>query len=170
MPAKFSDSAKKLRQKAHQTIVAIAQDIESFHMNKMVARIRELSNMIETVKGNDPADLWAVREAFEIMIRCMNPMIPHLAEELWNNLGHETPLVETPWPVADESLLTSDTIDLGVQVNGKVKATITLPKDADQTVAEEVALANDHVQKAMNDKTVRKFIYVPNRIVNIVVG
>jgi len=126
--------------------------------------------MIESVKGTDDSTLWAIREGFETMIVCMNPMIPHLAEELWSMLGHETPLVETPWPTADESLLVSDTIDLGVQINGKVKATITLPKDADQSVAEEVALANDHIQKAMADKTMRKFIYVPNRIVNIVVG
>ena len=166
----FSDGATKLRQKSHQTILAIAEDIEAFHMNKMVARIRELSNMIEAFKASDAGDFWALREAFEIMTICMNPMIPHLAEEIWKMIGHSTPLVDTPWPTADEALLTSDTINLGVQVNGKVKATITLPKDADQSVAQEVALANDHVIRAMADKTMRKFIYVPNRIVNIVVG
>ena len=169
-PTDFSDDAKKLRQKAHNTILAISHDIEAFHMNKMVARIRELSNMIEAFKPQNDADHWAIREAFEIMIRCMNPMIPHLSEELWATLGHTIPLVETPWPVADESLLVSDTVDLGVQINGKVKVTITLPKDADQKTAEETTFANDVIKKLVADKTVRKFIYVPNRIVNVVIG
>jgi leucyl-tRNA synthetase len=169
-PSDFSSEAKKLRQKTHQTIVAISHDIEAFHMNKMVARIRELSNMIEAFKGQEPSDFWAIREGFEVIAQCMNPMTPHLSEELWEILGHTTPLVETMWPVANEKLLVSDTIDLGVQVNGKVKATITLPMNADQKLAEDAAFANEHIQKIMMDKTLRKFVYVPNRIVNLVVG
>lgn len=169
-PSDFSSEAKKLRQKTHQTIVAISHDIEAFHMNKMVARIRELSNMIEAFKGQDPSDLWAIREGFEVIAQCMNPMTPHLSEELWEILGHTTPLVETMWPVANEKLLVSDTIDLGVQVNGKIKATITLPMNADQKLAEDAAFANEHIQRIMADKTLRKFVYVPNRIVNLVVG
>ncbi len=169
-PSDFSKEAKELRQKAHQTIEQISSDIEAFHMNKMVARIRELSNAIEAFKVNTESDFWVVREALEIMTVCMNPMIPHLAEELWALLGHRTALVETSWPVADSSLLTSDTIDLGVQINGKIKVTITLPKDADQQLAEETTLSNETIKKILGDKTVRKFIYVPNRIVNVVVG
>ncbi len=169
-PSNFSDKAQKLRQKTHQTIVHIAQDIDSFHMNKMVAHLRELSNAIDAFKGTSESDMWVVRDALETMTRCMNPMIPHLAEELWENLGHSTPLVETSWPVADESLLTSDTVDLGVQINGKVKVTITLPLDADQKTAEDTTFNNDTIKKILADKTVRKFIYVPNRIVNVVVG
>jgi len=169
-PSDFSSEAKKLRQKTHQTIVAISHDIEAFHMNKMVARIRELSNMIEAFKGQEPSDLWAIREGFEVIAQCMNPMTPHLSEELWEILGHTTPLVETMWPVANEKLLISDTIDLGVQVNGKVKATITLPMNADQKLAEDAAFANEHIQKIMAENTLRKFVYIPNHIVNLVVG
>ena len=96
--------------------------------------------------------------------------MPHLAEELWALGGNKTMLVDTPWPQYDESLLTSDTFTIGVQVNGKVRATITLPTSADAKKAEEIALAEDKVQKAIDGKSVRKFIYVPGRIVNVVVG
>ena len=104
-PEKFSDTAKELRSLAHKTIVGTAEDIEAFHMNKAVARIRELSNAIASFNGTDEADLWALRESFEILVKLINPMMPHLAEELWQILGHDILLTETPWPKYDESLL-----------------------------------------------------------------
>ncbi len=169
-PESFSDSAKKLRSTTHATIAGVANDIESFQMNKAVAKIRELSNHLGEFKAEEESDYWAMREGYERLICCMNPMIPHLAEELWEILGHDTILADTRWPEVDESLLTSDTVTIAVQVNGKMRATITLPKDADKEMAEKAALSESGVQRAVGDKEIRKVIVVPNRIVNIVVG
>ncbi len=170
MPSAFSDKATELRREAHKVVIDVAREIELFHMNKAVARIRELSNMITGFKIQSESDGWALREALEILIRCMNPMIPHLAEELWSLLGHKTLLAQVAWPEADKSLLQVDTVTIGVQVNGKARASITLPKNADQKVAETLAMQDESVQRAVNDKTIRKVIYVPGRILNVVVG
>ena len=110
-----------------------------------------------------------MREAYEALIRLANPTIPHITEELWKHLGHTTYLAETPWPEADESLAQEESITIAVQINGKVRAQITLPRDCDQQVAEEIALGDPNVQKEIADKDVRKIIFVPNRIVNVVV-
>ncbi len=169
-PESFSDNAQELRTTAHKTIGEIAKAIDDFALNKAVAKIRELSNALTSFKPQDNTDKWAMREGYEILIRLMNPIIPHLCEELWNALGHETLLTNTPWPKADKSLTTSETITIGVQVNGKVRASITLPKDADNKAFEEAALTEHNVQKAIGDKSVKKVIVVPGRIVNIVVG
>ncbi len=169
-PDKFSDTAMELRRKAHLTAAGVAEDIEAFLMNKAVAKVRELSNAVDGFKPGDEADQWALREALEILVQCMNPMMPHLAEELWQKLGHETLLVDTGWPQADKALMQADSVSIAVQVNGKVRATITLPKDADQKQAEDMALAEPGVQKFTEGKQVRKVIVVPNRIVNVVVG
>ena len=139
-------------------------------MNKAVALIREFSNTIEKFKVEKDNDKAVLREALEILVQLINPMMPHLAEELWAELGHETMLVDTPWPKADDSLLKDETVTIGVQINGKVKAQITLPKDAPKEDFEKEALAQEKVQSAIGDKQVRKVIVVPGRIVNVVVG
>lgn len=170
IPSAFSEEAMKVRKAVHQAAKFIGDDIEAFHMNKSVARIRELSNTISAFKAQDESDFWALRESFEYLALMINPMIPHLAEELWSVLGNETMVVDAAWPKSDASLLVDDTVTIGVQVNGKVRATITLPKDADKDTAEKMAMAEEGVQRAIGDKQVRKVIVVPGRIVNVVVG
>ena len=186
----LSNEAQKLRTETHKAIKGVAEDIENFHMNKAVARIRSLSNAIEKFAkchpersegSQDPkrdsspsaqndSEGAALREAIETLIKLFNPMIPHLAEELWSVLGHKTILADESWPEADESLMATESVTIGVQVNGKLRASITLPADADKKLFEEAALAQDNVQKAIEGKSVRKVIVVPGRIVNVVVG
>lgn len=139
-------------------------------MNKAVAKIRELSNALSAFKPGDDGDKWALREGYEALVKIMNPMMPHLSEELWQALGHKTMLVNEPWPEADAGLLVADTVTIGVQVNGKLRAQITLAANADQKTAEIAALAEPGVQKAIEGMQVRKVIVVPGRIVNVVVG
>ncbi len=162
--------AKDLRRLTHKTIKGVGEAIEAFAMNKSVALLREFYNGFISFKANDAGDHFALKEAVDAFIVMINPVMPHLAEELWALAGHKTELTSQEWPVFDESLLVSDTITIGVQVNGKVRASITLPANADQKKAQEVAMAQDGVQRAMDGKTLRKFIYVPGRIVNVVVG
>lgn len=184
IPSAFSDEAMKLRRIVHQTIDAVGKEIEDFHMNKAVAKIRELSNEIischsehseESQKDpsaslQDDSLAWALREAWEALTILINPMTPHLAEELWSELGHDQILADTDWPKADESLLENDSVTIGVQVNGKVRATITLSPTASKEEAEKLALADPNVQKAIGDGGVKKVIVVPGRIVNVVAG
>lgn len=169
-PDSFSQAAQSLRAQTHKTIAGVGDDIEKFQMNKAVARIRELSNAIQSFAPKDDADAWTLRESLEILVQIINPMTPHIAEELWQMLGHSQILAESPWPVADKALLKDDTITMAVQVNGKVRATITLPAGADETTARETALAEANVQRAMDGLQLRKFIYVPGKIVNVVAG
>lgn len=165
-PESFDNAAAELRSTAHKTLAGVAEDIEAFHMNKAVARLRELTNAIEKYSHND----WARAEAVQYLLQGLNPMLPHVTEELWSILGHKDLLVDTAWPVIDPALLKSDTVTIAVQVNGKTKATITLAKDSDQKTTETTALADPGVQRALDGKSVKKVIVVPNRIVNVVVG
>ena len=171
-PAIFCDSEKKIRQAAHQTAAAVTDDFEKFHFNKAVARIRELCNSLADYDANTNGDQnagWVLREGFEIAVRLMAPIMPHIAEELWAHLGHKILVLESPWPVADPKLLVSDSVTIAVQVNGKLRATITLPRDADQKTAEKIAMDDANVKKALEGKPAKKVIVVPNRIINVVV-
>jgi len=154
-----------IRRKIHASIHEVTQDFDKFHFNKAIARVRELSNALEDFKGDGAV----LREGVEALIKLMAPVMPHISEELWQLLGHKTMIVDTPWPVADASLLANATVTMAIQVNGKLRATITLPKDMDQKLAEKAALGEPAVQKAMEGKAPRKVIVVPNRIINVVV-
>ncbi len=129
----------------------------------------ELTNALAGFKGTKPADLWALREGLETLAQLSGPMMPHIAEDLWQSLGHDLPLSITPWPVADQSLTVQNTITMAVQVNGKVRATIDMPRDASKEETRAAAFADAKIQAAVDGKDIRKVIVVPNRIVNIVV-
>ncbi|NCT41760.1 MAG: leucine--tRNA ligase [Alphaproteobacteria bacterium] len=169
-PSDLSAGAKDIRSAAHKAIIGVAKSIDDFAMNKAVAQIRELSNTISSFSPQTESDHWALRQSFEILIKIFNPVMPHLAEELWSQLGHETLLTNEPWPVADESLLTTDTITIGVQVNGKMRAKIDIAPDANEDTARAAALEQENVVRAIDGKAIRKFIYVPGKIVNVVAG
>jgi leucyl-tRNA synthetase len=168
-PAEWPETAQDLRRELHKTIAALTQDLEQFHFNKAVARIHEFANLLEAAKGDDAATAWARREALESLAKLIGPMVPHLAEEIWQALGHDGLLLEQPWPVADADLARDETVTIAVQVSGKLRATIEVARDMAQPELEKLALANDNVVRAIDGKPVRKVIVVPNRIVNVVV-
>ena len=154
-----------VRSKIHRTIHGMTQDLDRFHFNKAVAKLRELSNALEDFKGDGAV----LKEGIETLVKLMAPLMPHIAEELWKETGHKTLLADEKWPVADESLLFDDTVTIAIQVNGKLRATVTLPRDMAQKDAETAALDNPQVQKAIDGKAPKKVIVVPNRIINVVV-
>lgn len=173
MPAPEKPSGKaidaiELKRKLHRTIAEMTADLDAFHFNKAVARLRELTNMMEDFKaaGGDAAVL---REAIDAVIVLMNPMMPHLAEELWHALGNATLVADMPWPKADPALVANDSVTMAIQVNGKLRATITMNRDLPAKEAEGIALADPAVQKALEGAAPKKVIVVPNRIVNVVV-
>ena len=166
-PATSSDSDQPLREAVHRAIAGVADDIDKFRFNAAVARIRTLSNGLEehVAKASRPA----LDEAITALVKLINPIMPHLAEELWQSLGHDTLLVTERWPEVDETLLVSNTVTMAVQVNGKLRGTITMARDTASDVVEQEALADENVIKFLEGKPPRKVIVVPNRIVNIVV-
>ncbi len=161
--------ALALRRTTHKTIAGVTDDIEKFRFNRAVARLYEFANALDDAKGSEPGLAAARREALAIMTRLLAPMMPHLAEELWQRLGAKTLLAETAWPDADPSLVVDEDVTIAVQVNGKLRATLSLPRDIANDDAERAALADQHVQRAMAGKSARKVIVVPNRIINVVV-
>mgnify|MGYP003642946835 CR=1 FL=1 len=167
MPQKFSDSALALRKVSHKTIAGVSADIENLHFNKAVARLYEFAGAISAKLSGDGA-AEAMREALETMILLVSPMMPHLAEEMWKQLGHKDLVSNAPWPVADEALTVDSTVKMAVQVNGKVRDTIEVAKDLPKEDVEAVAMGNEKVIGFIDGKTVRKVIVVPGRIVNIV--
>jgi leucyl-tRNA synthetase len=168
-PEIFSDPATALRRAAHKSIAGISTDIEAFHFNKAVARLYEFANIIDSAKAEDESAKWALREALEIFVRLIGPMTPHLAEELWGALGHKSLLADSPWPLPDDALLVDDTVTVAVQLNGKLRGTIALAKNAPKEVAEKTALALPELARGLDGKTPKRVIVVPNRIVNVVV-
>jgi leucyl-tRNA synthetase len=169
-PAQFRDADLAVRRIIHKTIQGVGEDIERFHFNRAVARIREATNALADfdAAAAGPGGAWVLREGLETVARLINPMTPHLAEELWEQLGHDTMLVETAWPEADAALLVDETVTVAVQVNGKLRGTVDLPRGAAREDAEQAALALPAVEKASAGKSVRKVIVVPDRIVNVV--
>ncbi len=166
----FGPEDQALRRATHKAIAGVTADIEAFHFNKAVARLYEFANALQdAVAGKTPSSTAARREALGAMIQLVAPMMPHLAEELWQALGETRLLVETPWPVADDSLARDDAVTIAVQVQGKLKATLSVPADLPQAELESRALALAPVQKAIDDRPIRRLIVVPGRIVNIVV-
>ena len=166
IPATIAAGDQDLRRVTHQTIALVTDDLDKFRFNRAVARVRELTNAIE---ARPDADAAVVREALEAAVRLIGPMMPHLAEALWQALGHERLLADEPWPKADAALAIAETVTLAVQVNGKLRGTVEVPRDVGEADARQAALALPNVITALGGKTPRKTIVVPNRIVNVVV-
>ena len=164
----LTDDLVITRQKIHQAIVGVTEDFEAFHFNRAVARFYELLNHLSALPHNNEAVNWVRREGFDAVVRLMGPMMPHLAEELWQLMGNKTLLAETTWPKADPALLFQDTVTIAVQVKGKLRATLDLPRDIPQPEAEAAALAHPTIAAALDGKTVSRIIFVPNRIINVV--
>jgi leucyl-tRNA synthetase len=169
MPDTLSDALNAVRAQVHKTIKAVAEDIEQYHFNKAVARIRELSNALGEVKGETDVEQAVLAEGVEALVHLIAPFMPHLAETLWQDLGHMDLVAARHWPAFDAALVVDDTVTIAVQVNGKLRATIQMQRDIDKQAAEHAALAEQNVQSAIAGKQVVKTIVVPNRIVNVVV-
>ena len=168
-PAEMGKNAETVNRATHKTIAAVSDDLDRFHFNKAVARIRELTNMLEGLPPEDEGAEWVYRDGVEAVVRLIAPMMPHLAEEMWQALGQETLVVESAWPVFDPALLEENTVTLAVQVNGKLRGTLEVTKGSDQNNVEAAALNIVAVAKLLDGRDPRKIIYVPNKIVNIVV-
>ena len=162
---------QELRRKVHETISKVTDDIDRRQtFNTAIAAVMELLNSISKFVDSSDQGRAVMREALESTIQLLAPIVPHITHQLWSELGHTSDLLTAPWPTCDESALVRSTIEMVVQVNGKVRAKIEVAADADQDIILHTALGDPNVQKFMADKTLRKKIVVPGRLVNIVVG
>ncbi|MDA0654906.1 MAG: leucine--tRNA ligase [Proteobacteria bacterium] len=162
-------SLEPIRREMHKTIASVTGDLDRFHFNRAVARIREFSNTIGDLDDSSIEGAWLRREGYRTIIQLLGPVAPHIAEELWQKFGHDTLLVDSPWPTFDTALLVDDIVTIAVQVNGKLRGTIEVPRDNDEKRTETEALAVENVKRAMDGKTPRKVVIIPNKVVNVVI-
>ena len=159
------------RRVSHQLAKAVTENLDGLHFNVAISNIFKLanavgSNLASENKSNSMQA--ALREAGEFLVLLMAPMMPHLAEECWQVLGHKTPVVDTPWPKSLAALIAVDEVTIAVQVNGKRRDEVTVSKGLDKAVLEAQVLTLENVKRAMEGKPAKKVIIVPDRIVNIV--
>jgi leucyl-tRNA synthetase len=173
--AAHTGEAALISKAAHKTVKAVGEEIERLGFNKAVARIYELTNALQSpladIAGGKASQevKAAAREALDMLIVLIAPMMPHLAEECFATLGGKGLVADKPWPAFDPALTIDSEIVMPVQINGKKRGDLTIARDADQVAVEKAALALDVVQKALEGKQPRKVIVVPQRIVNVVV-
>ncbi|MCJ8287438.1 leucine--tRNA ligase [Halomonas sp.] len=167
--ASLDDAQRELRRKTHETIKKAGDDIgRRTTFNTAIAAVMELTNAIAKFGDTSPQGLAVSREAIEACVLLLAPITPHACHALWRSLGHDGAVIDATWPAFDESALARDSIELVVQVNGKLRARLEVPADADKAAVEALALANDNVQRHTDGKTLRKVIVVPGKLVNIV--
>ena len=165
-----SDAAvdRELHRATHQTIRRVTADVvDRLHFNTAIAAVMEL--VTATLAVVDSAHPATLREAVDTTLLLLSPFVPHVASELWETVGHAEGLADAPWPVADESALVSATIELPVQINGKVRARVTVPADAPEETVLAVALGDERVQAQVAGRPLRKRVVVPGRMVSLVV-
>ncbi len=155
-----SDEQQRL---IHQTIAKVTEDIEALRFNTAIAALMEFTNA---------ANKWEMlpREIADAFVRLLAPLAPHIAEELWSRLGHAESLAAADWPEHDERFLVADTVEIPVQINGRVRARIVVPADAPEADVLDAARADENVARHLSDAEIRREIYVPGRIVNFVVA
>jgi leucyl-tRNA synthetase len=172
----FEDKNKeilKLRTKTHQTLYKVKDDYERRQtFNTAIASIMELSNKIPKEFLTNSASLAersSAHEAIRSIVIMLAPITPHLSQHLWWEFGEESPIIDCEWPEAIPELLIEETVEIAVQVNGKLRATIFLATNSEKEIFESAALNNENIQKYINGKEIKKIIFVPGRLVNIVI-
>lgn len=160
-----NDADKDLLREMHKAIHDVTQGVETFGFNAAIARLYGFTNTLSKSKAGGDAK----RQAAKALAQLMAPMTPHLSEEIWSLLGGEGLVANADWPVADPAMLIDDEVTMPIQINGKRRAEISVPKDLDKAEVEKLALANDAVVKALDGAAPKKIIVVPGRIVNVVV-
>jgi leucyl-tRNA synthetase len=169
-PAALTAAQKEVRRKLHDALAKIGDDFERrFSFNTAVAACMELVNTLSRFEDASRAGRAVMQEALDALVRVLAPIVPHIAHRLWLELGHHEPVIDAPWPVADASARVADTVEMVVQINGKLRAKIVVTRDAGEDTIAAAALADENVQKFIDGKSLRKTIVVPGKLVNFVV-
>ncbi|MFZ5897318.1 MAG: leucine--tRNA ligase [Myxococcota bacterium] len=148
---------------AHRTLKKVGDDIEGLRFNTAISQMMILSNHLNGMEQPP-------RDALELLVLCLSPFAPHLAEELWERLGHPASIANVPWPIYDPALIVDDEVEIGVQVNGKVRGRAKLSRTASESDARAAALSDENVRKFLEGKAEKKLVYVPGRVLNFIVA
>lgn len=168
IPLTFTDDALRIRKLTHKTIFHASEDIERFHLNRYIARIREFTNALEEFSPLEASELWVLHEALHTLVILLAPALPHIAESLWAELGHSSFVYNAPWPKADSTLLKEESLRVAVQVNGKMRGTIEILSHFNEEEIKQLVLELPLVKAQIQDKTLKKFIYIPGKVANVV--
>jgi leucyl-tRNA synthetase len=161
---------RDMRRQVHETLAKVTGDIGRRRtFNTAIAAVMELTNSLGRFDDRSPQGRAVLQEALEIVVLALSPVVPHACHALWQALGHTRAAVDEPWPRVDESALVRDTIVVVVQVNGKLRGRVAVAAEADEAVVREAALADSNVQRYIEGRPVRKFIYVRGKLANVVV-
>ncbi|HVD94365.1 MAG TPA: class I tRNA ligase family protein, partial [Vicinamibacterales bacterium] len=183
----LNDAERALRRKTHETIRRVTLDLDKVHLNTPVSTMMELVNELyafcsasrsvpvveqaeEVGAIERPATISVLKEAVETLVRMLSPYVPHMAEELWEILGHKDGIVAAGWPEFDEAVAKADQIVVPVQVNGKLRGRVTVPADIREDELRERALADPHVRPYLEGKEIKKVVIARGKLVSIVVG
>ncbi len=166
----LTEAQKTLRRQVHQTLQKVTDDMgRRFTFNTAIAANMELINAVSRFE-DDSANGRAIRqEALETVVLMLSPVVPHVCQKLWESLGHDGDIVVADWPKVDESALVQDSLEMVIQVNGKLRSKLNVPVSASKEAIEKMALADDKIQSYIDGKTIRKVIVVPKKLINIVV-
>ena len=166
-----TSAAKHLNYLIHETIRKVSDDIERrYSFNTAIAAIMELFNALQKLEVHSSSDESLLRAGLESILCLLAPIVPHITHVLWQALGHQNALIDQAWPVADPHALIRDTLTIVVQVNGKVRANISVSPDLERTTLEAMILAHESVQKHIGAHTIKQMILIPNKLVNIVLA
>lgn len=164
-------ASKDLRRKTHETIAKVSDDISRrYTFNTAIAAVMELTNDISRFDATTPAQLAARHEALTAAVLLLSPIVPHICHNLWQTLGNSSAIIDASWPDVDSHALVKDTIELVVQVNGKLRSRLNASASADKAALEQLALADENVQRFTDGHTIKRVIVVPGKLVNIVIG
>jgi len=170
--SEYNDASRQMLRKTHQTIRKVTDDIVgSFHFNTAIAAVMELTNTLFSLTAEgagEPVAPEALRQTVSSILLLLSPMVPHLTEELWQQLGHAAPLTATPWPSFDAEIAREEEVTVVLQVNGKMRSRLQVALDTPRETLEELALADEKIRKFIDGKTVRKVIVVAGKLINIV--
>jgi leucyl-tRNA synthetase len=168
--AALDEASRTLRRQVHETLVKVTTDIGRRRtFNTAIAAVMELMNAITRFDADSPQSRAVVQEALEVVVLVLSPVVPHACHVLWRELGHADALVDERWPEPDPRALQRATVEVVVQVNGKLRGRVIVPAGADEPAVREAALADPNVQRFMEGKPMRKFVYVPGKLANVVV-
>jgi len=154
----------------HQTLGKVTDDIQRRRIfNTAIAAVMELMNTLAKFNDVTTQGRAVMQEALEKVVLMLSPIVPHACHALWHELGHASAVIDQSWPEVDASALQQDTLEIVVQVNGKLRGRVVISAQATEDQARSIALADDNVKRWVEDKPVRKFIYVPGKLINVVV-
>jgi leucyl-tRNA synthetase len=169
-PKEINGQALVFRKKVHKLLKSITDNIESFNINVAVAKIHELTSEISNFRPGDDSDRWCLKEGLNILIKVAEPIMPHLAEECWHQIGNSKSIIEEDWPLIQHDLLSDDECTVIIQINGKKRADIKIKFGSAENVVYEKAISLINVKNYIkNENMIKKKIFIPNKILNIVI-